>query len=102
MPFVDYYEHLKGGEGKTYTEAFERDEHLASSIIKFGNWMLTLEGDLINEVDLYTISSAQLDQPDWISQMRSKSWIDMKTFMDAYFHALARKGTKKLTIDIYL
>jgi hypothetical protein len=100
MPIVDYYEHLKSF--KSVLELPTRDDLLATSIIKFGNWILKLEGDLINEVDLYTITSSELDQPHWISHMKSKKWIDMRTFMDAYWFALSRKGISKLTVDVEL
>lgn len=47
---------------------------------------------------MYSIDVSRLTEKDWIIHMAKKGWVDMNTFIPAYFHALYMNGVKELTI----
>lgn len=40
----------------------------------YGNWAVSMDGDVVNSVFPYAILSIHLNDEDWLMKMRSKIW----------------------------
>lgn len=49
----------------------------------------------------YIIRNYEITDGNWIHHMMGKRWVDMNTFIPAYFHALKTIGVDKLTVLTY-
>lgn len=62
------------------------------------DWEVTANGNMIHRDYAYLIEACRLTEKDWIKHMLTKGWIDMNTFIPAYFYALRIIGVKEVTI----
>ena len=62
------------------------------------DWTISPEGDLHHEKMNYDIFSNQLKEKNWILHMMEKGWVDLNSFIPAYFEACRRCGIKQLDI----
>lgn len=46
----------------------------------------------------FSIPFSELAEKDWIKHLLTKDWIDMNTFLPAYFYALRLCGKKEISI----
>jgi len=46
----------------------------------------------------YEIEPGRLTEGDWITHLAKKGWVDLNSFIPAYFEALAKQGIKEITI----
>lgn len=46
----------------------------------------------------YEIEPRRLTEDDWIIHLAKKRWVDLNSFIPAYFEALAKQGIKEITI----
>lgn len=72
-----------------------------NDVIIFGDWVVDKEGNLDCPKASYFIDSNRLKEKDWISHIMSKGWVDLNTFIPAYWTALMHKKIEKITIEIY-
>lgn len=77
-------------------------ENLNEEVV-FEDWVVCENGDMINAKNHnYKIPGDRLHESKWISHMNEKSWIDMNTFIDAYFYALRKyRMLEELTVKVY-
>lgn len=63
------------------------------------DWKIAEDGTLLDQDGHdYDIEGERLTEDDWILHLSGKGWIDLNTFIPAYFEALAKRGIKELTI----
>ena len=63
------------------------------------DWTIEDDGSLVNKEHSYVISADQiLEQKDWILHMMWKPWVNLNSFIPAYFLALERLGIKNAEI----
>jgi hypothetical protein len=62
------------------------------------DWIVYEDGSMLHTERDYTIDAEDLKDKDWILHLLGKSWIDLNTFIPAYFHALSVIGTREITI----
>lgn len=75
--------------GNEETERFSKD------------WEVERNGTMVSKVrPYYIISSDMLTEQDWIVHMLAKEWVDMNTFIPAYFYALKIRGISKQIITV--
>ena len=68
---------------------------------KFGSWVVTTNGDLTHSNPQYYIEGSRIDEDDWILQVMAKSWIDLNTFIPAFFQATKNVGLNKISQKIH-
>lgn len=103
---VDYYEKRKGEKFERVFGDFEKRmewrRRLIDKDVQFKDWIVCKDGTMINtENNDYTISAERLSEDMWIAHMIGKKWVDMNTFLDAYFFALMRNDIKEVKIKIH-
>ena len=64
------------------------------------DWTISPEGDLHHDKMNYDIFSNQLKEKNWILHMMGKGWVDLNSFIPAYFEACQRCGIKQLDIIV--
>lgn len=63
------------------------------------DWEVEPDGTIISKLHpFYAISGEQLKNKDWIKHLLEKKWVDMNTFIPAYFYALKMIGQKEILI----
>lgn len=63
------------------------------------DWEVKTDGTMISKLKPhYTISGNRLTEKDWIKHLLEKGWVDMNTFIPAYFYALKMIGKKEVLI----
>lgn len=63
------------------------------------DWTIEEDGALVNKRMGYEISPDQLrDQDDWILHLMEKPWVNLNSFIPAYFLALRRLGIKDAVV----
>lgn len=65
------------------------------------DWTISTEGELHHGKMNYTIEASRLNEKNWILHMMEKSWVNLNTFMPAYFEACRRAGIQELPILIH-
>lgn len=61
-------------------------------------WDISPEFDITHRQSGYLIQGDRLVEKDWILHMSEKRWVDLNTFIPAYFEALRRLGCKEVTV----
>jgi hypothetical protein len=61
-------------------------------------WVVYSDGSMLHTERDYAIDAEDLKDKDWILHLLTKGWIDLNTFIPAYFHALSLIGTHEITI----
>lgn len=62
-------------------------------------WDVGDDGTLYNKGFYdYDIEGERLTESDWILHLSGKGWVDLNTFIPAYFKALSKRGIKEITI----
>ena len=65
------------------------------------DWEVERNGTMVSKVrPYYIIDNDRLTEKDWIVHMLDKGWVDMNTFIPAYFYALKIRGISELRITI--
>jgi hypothetical protein len=67
---------------------------------KFKDWKVLKNGDMSHSSG-YDIEGDRLKDNDWILHLSSKNWIDMNTFISAYFKACENKNLQEVKIKTY-
>lgn len=62
------------------------------------DWQITPEGDLYHKEMDYLIEKERLTEMNWIKHMAGKTWVNMNSFIPAYFKTLEEAGYKNLPI----
>lgn len=63
----------------------------------YGNWVVTSDGDIINYEYAYPIYSYQVNDNEWLAQLRTKTWFNKKIetcFLEAFEAACSVLGVK--------
>lgn len=64
------------------------------------DWIVTQAGDILCIPHSYGIYDYALEKDDWIIHMAEKRWVNLNTFLPAYFEACRRKGLKVVQMRI--
>lgn len=63
------------------------------------DWKIAEDGTLLDQDGHdYNIEGDRLAESDWILHLSGKGWVDLNTFIPAYFKALSKRGIKEITI----
>ena len=62
------------------------------------DWTFSKTGDLTSTKTGYCVTCDRLTEPDWILHMSEKTWVDMNTFVPAFFRALEVSGHRSVRI----
>lgn len=65
------------------------------------DWIVDEDGTMTSkQKPWYIIEGSRLTQKDWIKHLLEKGWVDMNTFIPAYFYALKIIGKKEISITV--
>lgn len=63
------------------------------------DWIVESDGTITSKLKPhYTINGNRLTEKDWIKHLLGKGWVDMNTFIPAYFYALKIIGKKEILV----
>lgn len=62
------------------------------------DWEISPKGDLYHPKRDYPIEAERLNEKNWIIHMMGKGWIDLNSFIPAYFEACRRAGFDTIEI----
>lgn len=66
---------------------------------KFGDWIVTSEGDLINELAHFHITFDRLTEQNWMLNAITFGW-DLNQFFPAYYEACALIGLDSVVFQV--
>ena len=66
--------------------------------MQVGSWTIEKDGTMTHDSPYYYIEGPRLGTENWITHMAGKRWVDLRTFVRAYFTACQVRGLRTVTL----